>query len=337
MKVLITGGAGDIGRVTTRWLIERGWQVRVLDRAAQLDIVGIDYVSGDISQFAVVREAIRDCEAVIHLAALRNPFMRPGQEVFEVNTAGTFNVYEAAAQEGIKRIAQASSINALGCAWNSVDIEPQYFPIDEQHPTFTVDPYSFSKQMVEEIGDYYWRRDKISSVSMRFPWVYPEGHIESERFLERCKLNRTLLDDLLAMGDTERAARLAKVREHTLAFRAERWMETPNAREHQPIDDPLWAVYTFDRFNYWTFVDVRDAAQSLEKGLTANYEGHHALFINDPHNWLDTDTRTLIKLFYPEVKQIRESLSGSESLVSIEKARALIGFEPAYSVRRQQA
>ena len=62
----------------------------------------------------------------------------------------------------------------------------EYFPIDEQHPTFTTDSYSFSKQVMEEIGAYFWRREGISSVLLRLPGVY---EIRAER-LDRWRVGR---------------------------------------------------------------------------------------------------------------------------------------------------
>ena len=47
------------------------------------------------------------------------------------------------------------------------DIE--YFPIDEAHPDFTTDAYSFSKRILEETAAYFWRREAISGVQLRFP------------------------------------------------------------------------------------------------------------------------------------------------------------------------
>jgi nucleoside-diphosphate-sugar epimerase len=334
MKVLVTGGAGHLGQVTTRWLLERGWDVRVIDHAPSLDIAGIEYVSGEITHFDRVREAMRGCEAVIHLAALRSPSLGAAHEVFQVNVAGTFNVFEAASVEGVRRVAQASSINAIGCAWKLGDVAPEYFPIDEAHPKSTDDPYSFSKQMVEEIGDYYWRRDKIRSVSLRFPWVYPEGYLQSEAYTQRIQATRSLLDELVQLDEIERETRLSDVRQRALDFRATRPLESPNPVDRRQLSDPLWHTYTFDRFNFWTFVDVRDAAQALEKGVLAEYEGHHPLFVNDPLNWLDYDTHMLIQLFFPDVERTKGELSGSTSLVSADRARSLIGFEAAYSIAK---
>ena len=57
-------------------------------------------------------------------------------------------------------------------ASNSLQGNYATFPIDEDHPTYTTDPYSFSKQVIEDIGAYFWRREGISSVFLRFPAVY---------------------------------------------------------------------------------------------------------------------------------------------------------------------
>jgi hypothetical protein len=96
-------------------------------------------------------------------------------------------------------------------------------------------------------------------------------------------------------------------------------------------DDPLFWTYVFDRYNFWAWVDERDAAQSLVKSVTAEYEGAHALFVNDHANSLDYDAGTLARIFFPDVP-LKSDLSRSASLVSIERARALIGFEPEHSV-----
>ncbi len=330
-KVLVTGGAGHIGKVTTERLVRNGWDVRAIGIETNVTLPGAEYITCDITDYNAVREQMRGCQAVVHLAAIPAPSYAPGHEVFRVNVAGTFNVFEAAASEGIKRIAQVSSINAIGCAWSVHDIAPQYFPIDENHPQFTDDPYSFSKEVVEDIGAYYWRRDGISSVGMRFPWVYPSEYAQGDVYRRKVEVGRALMDELAALPEGERRARLADARQRALEFRARRTLEYP-VTEQRPAfdDDSLLYAYTFDRFNFWAFVDVRDAAQALEKALTADFEGSHALFVNDHHNWLGYESAALVRFFYPDTVH---NLTGSAALVSIEKARALIGFEPEYSIR----
>lgn len=337
MRVLITGGAGLIGRAAAAHLQAQGWEVRLVDIAPPADMPAADYTVCDIMDFAPLREQMRGCDAVVHLAALRNPFYGPGEEVFRINTVGTFNVFEAAAKEGIHRVVQASSINALGCAWNIVDFVPHYFPVDEDHPLHTTDPYSFSKQQVEEIGAYFWRRDGVSSIALRLPGTYAAEADVLAQYHERRANMRRFLDNFSNLPEAEQQRQLAQARQACLAFRAARSMEYPVQSWHTPppedIDNLLWHAYTFDRYNLWASLDVRDAALAIEKSLTADFEGSHNLFVSNTHNRLDYPSRTLAQLFFPDVTQWKQEVNGSESLVSVKRARDLIGFEPLYVMR----
>ena len=55
------------------------------------------------------------------------------------------------------------------------------------------------------------------------------------------------------------------------------------------------------------------------------------MFINDRLNWTGVETRVLVDLFYPDVPELKTPLPGCESLVSIDRARDLIDFEPEYT------
>ncbi len=336
MRVLLTGGTGHIGKATTERLVHNGWDVRVIDLNREAEVPGADYVTCDILDYDDLRRQMRGCDAVIHLAAIRGPSLAPGHRLFEVNVAGTFNVFEAAAAEGIRRVVQASSINALGAAWGVTDMAIKYLPVDEEHPSFTTDPYSFSKEMIEDIGRYYWRRDGISSVALRFPGVYANDFIKTDDYRLRRETSQKVMDELARLSETERQARLADVKQRTLEYRKRRPFEYKDGVAKWPqrnnTDDLLWYIDAFDRYNLWAFLDVRDAAQSLEKGVTADYEGSHALFVNDDHNSIGYESAVLARYFFPEVSQSNVALTDTLSLVSIEKARALIGFEPEYSV-----
>ena len=336
MRVLITGGNGGIGKSITDHFVTREWDVRVIDLQPEANLPGAEYKQCDIMDYDHLRAAMRGCDGVVHLAAIPTPAKMPGHDVFRINVAGTFNVFEAAAAEGIRRIAQASSINAFGCAWGTSDIVTEYFPIDEEHITHPTDPYSFSKRMVEDIGDYYWRRDGISSVSLRLPWVWTGTRDQVDRFRSRLRADRGIIDEFAALPAHERQTQLAEARQRTLDYRSQRQMEYPKAGDKLErtlfFENSFWRAYAFDRFNFWAMLDVRDAAQAFEKGLTAHYEGSHALFINAAQNWLSYDTQTLINLFFPDVTQWKKPLIGAASLVSIDKAQQLIGFEPDYSL-----
>jgi hypothetical protein len=313
----------------------------VIGRRPGFEIAGADYRVCDVADYAPLREMVRGCDTIVHLAAIPNPRAAPGPEVFRANVAGAYNVFEAAADEGIRRMVQASSINAFGCFWGNRDIAPDYLPIDEDHPTFTTDPYSFSKTVVEEIGAYYYRRAGLSSIALRLPGVWPRARLTSPELTERRRTMRAAIDEFAAQPESARAARLAELRRTTVEFRARGSMEYPpiegGLRAPGLSDDPLWPAYAFDRFNFWTYVDERDSAQSIEKALVAEYEGSHALFINDRYNYLDYPARDLARLFFPEVTNFTTALEDAEALVSIAKACAMIGFDPEHSVHRSPA
>ena len=310
----------------------------MIGRRAGMETPGAEYQVCDITNYDDVREQMRGFDTVVHLAAVPNPRVVPGPELFHINTLGTFNIYEAAAAEGIRKLVQASSINSFGCFWGNTDITPQYLPIDEAHPTYTTDVYSFSKNVIESIGDYYWRREGISSVALRLPAVWSNARMESEEARQRRAQTRALLDEFAAMPEGARLERLAKVKQHIIALRQQKIMEYPaSAQGWQPGmfgDDPLNFAYNFDRLNFWAYVDEKDSAQSIEKGLTADYEGSHELFINAATNWLDYDSKTLARLFFPEIGEDKLNLQGSDALVSIAQARTLIGFDPEYTVQQ---
>jgi nucleoside-diphosphate-sugar epimerase len=336
MRVFITGGAGLIGREAASLLLESGHEVVLTDLVTETDAPHTTYAQCDIMDYDAVREHIRGCDAVVHMGALRSPTLAPGQDVFRINTVGTFNVFEAAAQEGIKRIVQASSINAIGCAWNTGDFAPEYLPMDEDHPISTTDPYSFSKQQIEEMGAYFWRRDGISSIALRYPGIYRREPGGSIPYQERREKMHVFLDTFLALPENERQRQLAQAREHCIAFRAARSLEYPVPKWNTPPPDGmepmLWHSYTFDRYNLWASLDVRDAARAIEKSLTADFEGSHSLFVSNTQNFIDYPSRKLAEIYFPDVTKWKQEVVGSESLVNVGRARELIGFEPQYDL-----
>ena len=333
MEVFVTGGAGLIGRAVAIHLLERGYQVRLSDIVAETDVPYTRYQQCDIMDFEALLEAMTGVDAVVHLAAIRNPMQASSQDVFRVNTVGSFNVFEAAAKLGIKRVVQASSINAIGLTWNTGDFVPQYLPIDEDHIQITSDSYSLSKQHVESLGEYFWRRDRISGVSLRLPGVYTLERRESQEGRERRQRMREFLDNFLLLPENTQREQLAEARRVCLTHRLERNLEYPHGKWSVPkvegVDELLVSAYTFDRYNLWANIDERDAARAFEMAVSAQYEGSHALFVNDNHNFLGYNSVRLARLFFPDVPA---DLQGDEAFVSNKRAQRLIGFEPKYSL-----
>ena len=126
-RVLVTGAAGLVGRVVTRAFADRGAAVTalVLEDPGDLAEVGADrVVVGDARDVELVRKALAEVDAVVHLAALPTPRHGTAQEVFGGNTGATFNVLEEAGNQGVRRAVVASSFSILGLPWARPDAAP---------------------------------------------------------------------------------------------------------------------------------------------------------------------------------------------------------------------
>jgi nucleoside-diphosphate-sugar epimerase len=336
MKILITGGLGLVGRPTVQYLLDHGYEVRVVDRQAGDCLDGVECAACDVTDFGAVREAVRGCQGVIHLAAIPVPFGLPAPDIFHINSVGTFNLYEAAAQEGIRRITTASSINWLGHYYGCKDFDIHYFPVDEGHPGFTTDVYSFSKQVTEDIAAYYWRREGISGTCLRLPGVYVADANFEQRVREWLPRSQTMIREWLELSAEEHTRRLTAQRAVFEQLRSQRFLEySSEERQRRGLDLSNPDVRLFGAVgNFWTSVDARDAAQAFEKSLSADYEGFYPLFIHDDHNTTGVESEALLKLFYPEVIARTQPITGTQALVSNERARRVIGFRPEFSFER---
>src|SRR5260370_19292741 len=115
-------------------------------------------IAADLSDLGQTYGALAGADAVIHLAAIPAPVGLPPEVVYRNNVISQFNVFEAAATLGIRRIVYASSISALGFPYQHRWSEPLYVPIDEEHPLLAQDCYALSKAHGEEVGAAFCRR-----------------------------------------------------------------------------------------------------------------------------------------------------------------------------------
>lgn len=184
MKIAVTGGSGRVGRAVVDMALKRGDSVVSIDRvdnpASQEARPNLTYVQADITDYAAMVNAFKGCDAVVHMAAIPAPGHHPDQVVHNNNVVGSYNVLRAAVEVGIQRVCQASSVNAMGLAysrWPRFD----YFPVDEEHPTYNEDPYSLSKWICEEQGNSFARRyENMVIASMRFHWVVSERPVATQ-------------------------------------------------------------------------------------------------------------------------------------------------------------
>ena len=173
--VFVTGATGRSGQFIVSDLLENGYNVVGVDQNSPTDtrqqrVPGHTFKFVDVTDFGQVVSAMKNCDAVIHMAAITNPIIAPEHEVFRVNMTGNWNVLEAAEVHGISKVVLASSVNAVGGVF-SKEITPRpYFPMDEEHPTFAEDAYSQGKWIGEQMGDAFVRRrpGEVQIASMRF-------------------------------------------------------------------------------------------------------------------------------------------------------------------------
>jgi nucleoside-diphosphate-sugar epimerase len=185
MKILVTGGAGKVGQWVVRELLKTdegkpAHEVVVFDRVPGPETAGVKYLLGDIQDLGQVFEAVVGCGAVIHLAAMKNPNVATAKLTFETNVVGTFNVHHAAFRFGVKRVVSTSSIAIMGWSYSEHDFEPDYLPVDEDHPVKPQDVYGLSKEIGEDIARSYTRKG-LETVVLRPSGVMTPEALEQIR------------------------------------------------------------------------------------------------------------------------------------------------------------
>ncbi|WEK52144.1 MAG: NAD(P)-dependent oxidoreductase [Candidatus Kaistia colombiensis] len=177
MKIAITGATGRIGRAITAEALRQGHSVVSIDRVAPAEPETREncrFVQADIGDYDALVAAFSGCDALIHMAAIPAPIGYPDHVVHNNNVVGSYNALRAAVEVGIKRIVQASSVNAIGLSF-SRKASFDYFPVDEEHPNHSEEPYSLSKWICEQQADSFARRyDDLRIASMRFHLVVEE-------------------------------------------------------------------------------------------------------------------------------------------------------------------
>jgi nucleoside-diphosphate-sugar epimerase len=176
-KVVVTGGSGKAGRAVVRDLVEHGYEVLNVDLNPSSDPIA-PFQKIDLTDYGQTVEALKGCEAVVHLAAIPAPGLLADQTTFDINTVSTYNVFSAALLHKLQRVVWASSETTLGLPFD--DPQPHYAPIDEEHPLYPQSSYSLSKVVGETMGEHFSRWGGIPFIALRFSNVM-EPH-DYERF-----------------------------------------------------------------------------------------------------------------------------------------------------------
>jgi UDP-glucose 4-epimerase len=179
MQVLVVGGAGYIGSHLIKQLSCAGHSVVILDNLTTGFRELVHYgqlVVGDLADTALLERLFREYkfDGVVHFAAssLVGESVSDPAKYYRNNVSGTLNLLDVMVRHGVLRFIFSSTAATFG--------EPQYIPIDEDHPQAPINPYGASKLMVERILRDYAHAYGLSSVCLRYfnaCGADPEGEI----------------------------------------------------------------------------------------------------------------------------------------------------------------
>ena len=171
MRILVAGGAGDIGSAVVAEL-KASHQVSILDRRPSPDHQELPLLKVDLENARMTASLMRGFDCLVHLAAIPDPFSDPGDVVFRVNMLATYNLLEAARANGVRRVVYGCSESASGFGIHNRRFRPQYLPIDERHPSLPHEAYGSSKLLGEILCRQYAHAYDIETISLRYAWAW---------------------------------------------------------------------------------------------------------------------------------------------------------------------
>jgi nucleoside-diphosphate-sugar epimerase len=292
--VTFTGGAGKAGKHVIQNLLDHSYHVLNLDvkklenpavRTILTDITDSGQVYNGLTIYAgpyELDDSLRPApvDALVHFAAIPRIMDVPDNELFRINALGTYNVIEAAAKLGVKKIIIASSETTYGLAFATELRDPEYFPLDEEYPIDPMDTYALSKVCNERTARAFALRYGIDIYALRIGNVI-EPH-EYPRFPGFFK-------------DASTRRRMA-----------------------------------------WSYIDTRDLGQLVRRCIETDGLGFQVFNVAQEDCSSNLPTAELLRRYYPKVP-VKFELGEYETLLSIRKAKKLLGYAPEHSWRKYVA
>ena len=194
MRVLVTGGAGYIGSVATAMLIERGFEVTVLDDCStgHRDAVSSQakFIEGSVLSEETIALALVDCEAVFHFAAksLVGESVEKPDLYFDVNVNGTKNLLKQMNLAKVSKLVFSSTAATYG--------EPEVIPISEGAKTEPTSPYGVTKLAVDKMITEE-AKSGLAAISLRYFNVAGAYNLKGSWLAERHNPETHLIPNLL--------------------------------------------------------------------------------------------------------------------------------------------
>jgi nucleoside-diphosphate-sugar epimerase len=194
-RIVVTGGSGKAGKWIIREFLNQGYDVLNLDikkpeedlcRTLIVDLNDLGQVTNALSLYSGYDRY--PVEGVVHFAAIPQAYIVPNDVTYRNNVMSTYNILEASANLGIKKVVLASSESSYGLCFASEFFKPNYVPMDEDHPQLPEDSYGLSKVVNEVTAEAFHRKTGMQVISFRLgniivPEDYPkliEGYSKPE-------------------------------------------------------------------------------------------------------------------------------------------------------------
>ena len=208
-KIVVTGGSGLLGRDVIKEFLEHGYEVVNADLKHPKEALCRTVIT-DLTNLGEVYGVLSGADAVVHLAAIPVAYSHPNEVTFQNNVMSTYNILEAAGSLGIKKAVISSSESSYGICFSKQNLNPQYVPIDEEHPQLPEESYGLSKIVNENTADMIHRRTGMQVVSFRLGNVIaPEMYQNFPGFIHDPEQRKTILWSYIDTRDAATAYRLA--------------------------------------------------------------------------------------------------------------------------------
>jgi len=255
MRVLVTGGAGNIGREVVALLAQRGDEPIVYDRVAATDANARACIVGEITDGTTLEEAMRAhrVEGVVHLAAmLQFGCEQDPLAAIHVNVNGTVAVLEAARRAGAKRIVHASSVAAFGSTGAELD---ERSPVQRD-----VGMYGLTKLLCEALLRREGRRHGMICRTVIFATILSDRPVSSPGVAAAvAKIVSS------AKGGTVTVSEVAAdERRHFVYFRDAACAAVAALHAQDATDDVF--LIAGDEASYVTFAELADLIRELRPG-----------------------------------------------------------------------
>ncbi len=174
-RILVTGAAGRLGRTVSALLAREGYDLLTTD-IVHAGEVPYRFVQADLLDHATACDLLENIDVLLHIGNHPGIGPRPRQVVFNENVSMNENMFQGAAERGVKRIVFASTLQLIGSHIDDRTVvnEPAAptYPLDGATPPDPSNVYALSKTVSEIMLRYYAERCGIDSVAIRFPLLH---------------------------------------------------------------------------------------------------------------------------------------------------------------------